>query len=285
MKLSGKSIGGALGAVAGSFMGNPGAGYTFGSGIGGLFDSSTSAQKTWQNQFNAQTAWEKEKMQNAHQWEMQDLLKTGLNPALTAGGQGAMNATAPNPGEFTGAKESSATANGIRIMELANIIKKTDAETKNIQAQTQGTILNNDIVRKYGDPKAKQELANMIISGGLAQANSALATQQAGLAEANKFLAYHGQVPYYQEQSAKTREETKELARGNRYDDKHPYQYGINRGYNYFRPIIQDTGLAIGTLLSAKKLGGIAKAIEKTKVTEKYNKKGKFVGANKSWYE
>lgn len=58
--------------------------------IGGFLNDitgATSAQQS-QNSFNYRT--QKEFAQNAHQWEMADLEKAGLNPALTAtGGSGA----------------------------------------------------------------------------------------------------------------------------------------------------------------------------------------------------
>lgn len=49
--------------------------------IGGWLYNATGAAQQWANQ--------KEAMQNAHQWEVADLRKAGLNPILSAGGTGA----------------------------------------------------------------------------------------------------------------------------------------------------------------------------------------------------
>lgn len=50
-------------------------------------DMSISASKA---NTQAQIAWERERAKNAHQWEVSDLEKAGLNPILSAGGSGAV---------------------------------------------------------------------------------------------------------------------------------------------------------------------------------------------------
>lgn len=67
---------------------DPVTGSLISAGIQGIFGIS-SANKQWQRQ--------KEMMKNAHQWEVQDLRKAGLNPILSAtGGNGAGSFTAPS---------------------------------------------------------------------------------------------------------------------------------------------------------------------------------------------
>lgn len=84
----GFSIGNAVGAVVGSVADRL------------LSKSDQKKQMEMQNTYNLQNFnmskdWEKEKMLNAHQWEMEDLRKAGINPGLTAGDSGAVGSGAP----------------------------------------------------------------------------------------------------------------------------------------------------------------------------------------------
>lgn len=66
-------LGSAAGAVAGGVLG----------GIGEYFGTA-SANALQQSMFNKQMAFNREVMQNRHQWEVEDLKKAGLNPLLSA---------------------------------------------------------------------------------------------------------------------------------------------------------------------------------------------------------
>ena len=88
-------------------MATGGLGFTSSSSIGGILNNVTGATSSaaLQQKYALQNAavnhaYQKEFAQNAHQWEMQDLQKAGLNPALTAtGGSGA---SASGGGSFGG---------------------------------------------------------------------------------------------------------------------------------------------------------------------------------------
>lgn len=65
-------------------------------GLGSIVKKVTG--KTWdilsgQDKLKKQQAFEREKMQNAHQWEVQDLQAAGLNPILSAGSSPNMGGT------------------------------------------------------------------------------------------------------------------------------------------------------------------------------------------------
>lgn len=74
-----------LGSAAGAIVG----------GIGEYFGTS-SANAFQQSLFNKQIAFNREVMQNRHQWEVEDLKKAGLNPLLSAT-TGTGTLSAPNP--------------------------------------------------------------------------------------------------------------------------------------------------------------------------------------------
>lgn len=103
-----------------------------GSLLGGLF-SNRSADEAWERQ--------KEYAQNAHQWEVQDLLKAGLNPVLSAtGGSGASMSSVPVSqagSEVNKGFQNIANALQLKTLEgadLANRAKaKLDLSTANAQ--------------------------------------------------------------------------------------------------------------------------------------------------------
>lgn len=118
-----------------------------------------------QQQFERQTAWEKEKMLNSYQWTMQDMKNAGLNPILGMAQNGATSASAPS-----GAGGTSALANtrGLNLAEafektnnafiqkqiLDNTTAKTNAEIANIDANTLNTLEK----AKWITPKERQSI-------------------------------------------------------------------------------------------------------------------------------
>lgn len=188
--------GAAAGATAGSSYGPWGT--AIGAGIGALGGfgsknkSGMSAKHTallmqYQNQ------QEERRMKNAHQWEMQDLIKAGLNPALTAaaptagaiagnggsaGSIGAQMASTLQTGFDNSANrkiQSALGAAGVfnNIRKIENEAGVQEAQIDNIDADTSGKTLNNELVKKYGDKKAKTEVANAILEGEAKRAKTA----------------------------------------------------------------------------------------------------------------
>lgn len=102
----------------------------------------------------AQIAWERERATHAHQWEMEDLKKAGLNPILAAGGSGAVTGgiSAPMP------DRSGYTQAGTAIMNAINSaygaaktnaeIGKTGAETQNLTQDTKNKIAQEELIKK-----------------------------------------------------------------------------------------------------------------------------------------
>lgn len=145
-----------------------------------------------------QFAYEKQAAQSAHQWEIADLEKAGLNPILSAGGSGASADVGLTSGSTGGSGLPGAigSANG-NIMDLINAVgsasklsaelgllksqqNKTDAETKNTDMDT-GI---KAIEKTNADPKIKSE-----IKKNLAEAAASSARGAKDIAETTKTKA------------------------------------------------------------------------------------------------
>lgn len=112
------------------------------SAVGSIFSSAA-------NIYNAERAWkhQKEYAQNAHQWEVQDLKKAGLNPILSAGGSGAPMTSAPVANVENPFSEWTAT-------KLAK--KQVDADISNKQSQTDANNANAKQANATADSIAQQ---------------------------------------------------------------------------------------------------------------------------------
>lgn len=96
--------------------------------VGGFLNNITGATSAAKLQNNFNYATQKEFAQNAHQWEVEDLEKAGLNPILSAGGAGATAG---------GAGGGAAIASGIQPLDLINGLtsaKKAIEEARNLEA-------------------------------------------------------------------------------------------------------------------------------------------------------
>lgn len=277
--LSGSLTGATSGAKLGSTV--PGLGTTTGAVVGGLigglsgFGSKNSSSKKMAQAMALQQYYWEQQMSKAHQLEAEDLKKAGFNPALTAGtasaGAGIGNVHPTYEPEFQDSAHTNQISSGLKMLEtvknyqeLKNTEDKTKAEINNIEADTTGKALNNDIVKKYGSKQAKAKLANTLMDTQEKKARIGLNLAMTG----------------------NTEQQAISLARENAYWDNHPNLYSYNTGYrNITKDVINGIGSAVGIYTGAKKLGAIGDAISRERVTEKYGKNGQFTGATRSWYK
>lgn len=107
--------------------------------ITGATDSSNAAFSQSKTLANMSYAQQKEFAQNAHQWEMQDLQKAGLNPALTTG---ASSAGAIAGGGSTGNSGNVGSGNLLDVVGMINNTRLTNADIKLKEQEGQAALIN-----------------------------------------------------------------------------------------------------------------------------------------------
>lgn len=127
------------------------------SAVGSLFSSAgnyASAERSWKHQ--------KEYAQNAHQWEVEDLKKAGLNPILSAGGSGAPMTSAPMAHYENPLTEWSATKLAKKQADADIKQKESNSRVQNATADQviQQTGLERDVfAHRVREAKAHADIA------------------------------------------------------------------------------------------------------------------------------
>lgn len=128
-------LGSAVGAIAG--------------GIGEYFGAS-SANALQQSLFNQQIGFNREVMQNRHQWEVEDLKKAGLNPLLSATtGTGTLSAPNPPTTQKANFAQSAAQLATLSIQDKQAAAMLQSAEAAKISAETAKTKTDFDVGKSF----------------------------------------------------------------------------------------------------------------------------------------
>lgn len=282
----------AAGAAAGSSFGPWGAaiGGTIGA-LGGFGNSKSSGLSAKSAALLAQyqAQQEERRMKNAHQWEVQDLIKAGLNPALSATGSSAGaiaghssqagNVAANVLGTAEKARssdlnrniQSAATAAQVfnKIRDIENKAGLQKAQINNADADTTTKNLNNELVKKYGDKRQKIELANEILKGEEIKAKSAQARSTSE--KIRQDIGIDAPNEYQKRDLRKLYENNPKAARAIQYIDMILERGGKVGGF-------------VSTILGGKAAISAASNLGKIQRIEYYNKHGEFNGMREKSY-
>lgn len=144
--------------------------------ITGASNSASQANKYAVGNAALNHKYQKEFAQNAHQWEVEDLKKAGLNPALSAGGGGASASGGGSFGGQTGTPGGNPLDIVGNIVGMANQTSATKSQNNLNDAQAMLAMAQAKNIPEELRIKAQHALANMIT----ARAN---ATKAAGSKE------------------------------------------------------------------------------------------------------
>lgn len=163
---------------------------SIGDAVFGAFGGKAAAEQNWK--------YQKEAMQNAHQWEVADLEKAGLNPALSAGGNGASTGGAGGSGSPQGdvfgtvlSMINTATSAMKQITETEQVAAQkelTEAQTELTNTQTLNTAKEGNWI----DPKTEKEIEEATSRIAQNKTTSALAEEQTNLIKGGTAAKYVG---------------------------------------------------------------------------------------------
>lgn len=164
------------------------AGIGAGAGLaGGFYGANKAASSAKQanklsalSQMYAQ-AWEKQKMQNAYQWTMQDMEKAGFNPILGVasnginqgtGGGATISGQQSQEGNILSQSIQSAVSAAQNQQSIANDTTRAKTESAKNIAESTKTLEEAGILNKTGEKKALAEINNLNAQAKLASGSA-----------------------------------------------------------------------------------------------------------------
>lgn len=127
--------------------------------------------------------------QNSHQWEVKDLKKAGLNPALSQQGSSA-SAIAGKNVDVEPVDVASILNNSMNLYnssrQVDSEITKNNAEIGKIEAEAGKTLAESKIVKKYGSKEKQSEIAKNLQDIAESQTRSAKNVEETNKLKAGK---------------------------------------------------------------------------------------------------